>query len=74
MGENKIQNGHYLCEEVINMAITIEDILESERYKREACESCKDALKEHLTPDALAQFDKIFYSAAQGYLFRRKES
>ena len=56
------------------MAITIEDILESERNKREACESCNDALKEHLTPDTLEQFDKIFYSAAEGYLFKRKEN
>lgn len=56
------------------MTITMEDIVESNRIKKEACESCKDALKEHLTPDALEQFDKIFYSAAEGYLFKRKEN
>lgn len=35
MGENRTQNGHYLYEEVINMAITMEDIIESNRIKKE---------------------------------------
>ena len=47
------------------MAITMQDIIESNRVKDEAWNDYKESLKEKLK-DA-------FYTAAQGYIFRRKE-
>lgn len=55
------------------MAITMEDIIESNKIKKEACNNCKDALKDKLTPEQLEKFEDPFYSAAEGYLFKRKE-
>lgn len=54
-------------------AITMEDIIESNRLKKEACDNCKDALKNKLTPEQLQKFEDAFYSASKGYLFKRKE-
>lgn len=54
-------------------AITMEDIIESNRLKKEACDNCKDALKNKLTPEQLQKFEDAFYSAAKGYLFSRKK-
>lgn len=52
------------------MATTIEKIIESNRIKKEACNNCKNALKDKLTPE---QLDKdIFYSVSEKYLFSRK--
>lgn len=55
------------------MAITMKDIVESNRIKKEACNNCKDALKDKLTPEQLEKFKNAFYSAAEVYLFNRKE-
>ena len=33
------------------MATTIEKIIESNRIKKEACNNCKNALKDKLTPE-----------------------
>ena len=72
MGENRTQNGHYLCEEVINMAITIEDFLESERNKREAIENLRRDLQGTLSQTQLDKLEEIFLSCSEGYIFRRK--
>lgn len=46
---------------------------QNELAKKEICASIKDALKDCIPADKLETVDKIFYSAAQGYLFKRKE-
>lgn len=53
-------------------AITMEDIIESNRLKKEACNNCKEDLKDKLTPEQLQKFEDVFYSTAKGYLFSRK--
>ena len=54
--------------------ITTEEIWESNRLKREACESIKEALKEKLSADdiTIELFERIFWSDTQGYLFRKR--
>ena len=54
------------------MAITMEDIIESNRIKKEICDNYMDALKDKLTPEQLQKFEDVFYSTAKGYLFSRK--
>lgn len=55
------------------MNTTMEDIITSNRIKKEACESCKKDLQGILTTEQLEKFEDAFYSAAKGYIFRRKE-
>lgn len=55
------------------MNTTIEDIIASNRIKKEACESCKKDLQGILTSEQLEKFEDAFYSAAKGYIFTRKE-
>ena len=55
-------------------AITIEEIIESNRIKKEACNNCKEELKDKLMPEQLQKFEDAFYSASKGYLFKRKEN
>lgn len=55
------------------MAITMEDIIESNRIKAEAWNDCKESLKDDLTAEQLEKLEHVFYTAAQGYIFRRKE-
>ena len=54
--------------------ITTEEILESNRLKREACDSIKEALKEKLSVDTITieLFERIFRADTQGYLFRKR--
>lgn len=53
--------------------VTMEDIIESNRLKKEACDNCKEDLKDKLTQEQLQKFEDAFYSAAKGYLFSRKK-
>lgn len=53
--------------------VIMEDIIESNSLKKEACDNCKDALKDKLTPEQLQKFEDAFYSAAKKYLFSRKK-
>ena len=55
------------------MSVTMEDIIASNRAKIEACNNCKESLKGILTSEQLKKFEDVFYTAAQGYIFRRKE-
>ena len=55
------------------MAITMEDIITSNKIEAEACNNCKESLKGILTSEQLEKFEDAFYTAAQGYIFRRKE-
>ena len=71
-GESRIQKGHYLYEEVINMAITMEDIVESNRIKKEAIENLRRDLQGTLSQTQLDKLEEIFLSCSEGYIFRRK--
>lgn len=53
--------------------ITMEDIIESNRLKKEECDNCKEDLKDKLTPEQLQKFEDVFYTAAKKYLFSRKK-
>lgn len=53
--------------------ITLEDIRESNRIKKEACKSCMEQLKDVLSDKQLGQFERAFYKAVKGYLLRKKE-
>lgn len=55
------------------MTITTKDIIESNRIKAEAWNECKESLKDDLTSEQLEKIKDAFYTAAQGYIFRRKE-
>ena len=55
------------------MAITMQDIIESNRIKAEAWKDCKESLKDDLTSEQLEKLEEVFFTAAQGYIFRRKE-
>ena len=55
------------------MAITMEDIIESNRVKDEAWNDYKESLKDKFTSEQLEKIMDAFYTAAQGYIFRRKE-
>lgn len=52
---------------------TMEDVIESNRLKKEACDNCKEDLKDKLTPEQLQKFEDAFYSAAKSNLFSRKK-
>lgn len=55
------------------MAITMKDIIESNRVKDEAWNDYKESLKDNFTSDQLEKIKEAFYSATKGYIFRRKE-
>lgn len=55
------------------MAITMEDIIESNRIKTEVWKDCKESLKDDLTLEHLEKLEEVFFTAAQSYIFRRKE-
>lgn len=55
------------------MDITMEDMIESNRVKAEAWKDCKESLKDDLTSEQLEKLEEVFFTAAQGYIFRRKE-
>ena len=54
------------------MAITMKDIIESNRIKTEAWKDCKESLKDDLTSEQLEKLEEVFFTAAQGYIFKRK--
>ena len=55
------------------MAITMKDIIESNKVKDEAWNDYKKSLKDKFTSEQLEKIKDAFYTAAQGYIFRRKE-
>ena len=54
--------------------ITLEDIRESNRIKKESCKSCMEQLKDVLSNEQLEKFEDAFYSAVNGYILKRKDS
>ena len=55
------------------MAITLKDIIESNKVKNEAWNDYKERLKDKSTSEQLEKIKDAFFTAAQGYIFRRKE-
>ena len=55
------------------ITVTMEDIIESNRLKKEECDNCKDDLKDKLTTEQLQKFEDVFYTAARKYLFSMKK-
>lgn len=55
------------------MNTTMQDIIESNRIKAEAWKDCKESLKDDLTSEQLEKLEEVFFTVAQGYIFRRKE-
>lgn len=49
-------------------AITIEDIRESNRLKKEKCSEVKEAMKDILTEEQLEEFDNVFNSIMDNVL------
>ena len=45
----------------------------SEQSKKEICEAVKEQAKDYLTEEQLKEFDHIFYSVAEKYLFGAKK-
>ena len=56
------------------MTITMEDIVESNRIKKEAIENLRRDLQDTLSQTQLDKLEKIFLSCSEGYIFRRKEN
>ena len=56
------------------MNITLEDIRESNRIKKETCKNCMEQLKDVLSNEQLNKFEDAFYSAVNGYILKRKDS
>lgn len=48
------------------MAITMEDIIESNRVKAEAWKDCKESLKDNLTSEQLEKLEEVFFIASYG--------
>ena len=54
------------------MTITMEDVIESNRNKREAIENLRRDLQDTLSQTQLDKLEEIFLSCSEGYIFRRK--
>ena len=54
------------------MAITMEDVIESNRIKKEAIENLRRDLQDTLSQTQLDKLEEIFLSCSEGYIFRRK--
>lgn len=54
------------------MAITMEDVIESNRIKIEAIENLGRDLQGTLSQTQLDKLEEIFLSCSEGYIFRRK--
>lgn len=54
------------------MTITMEDVIESNRIKKEAIENLRRDLQGTLSQTQLDKLEEIFLSCSEGYIFRRK--
>ena len=52
--------------------ITLKDIKESNRIKKETCESCIEDLKGVLSDDQLKKFEEVFYEATANAILGRR--
>lgn len=54
------------------VVITLEDIKESDRLKREKCSEMKEAMKNILSEEQLEKIEDVFYIVTNGCLLKRK--
>lgn len=54
------------------MAIMMEDVIESNRIKKEAIENLRRDLQDTLSQTQLDKLEEIFLSCSEGYIFRRR--
>lgn len=54
------------------VTITMEDVIESNRIKKEAIEKLRRDLQGTLSQTQLDKLEGIFLSCSEGYIFRRK--
>lgn len=52
--------------------ITLNDIEESDILKKEACNRVKESMRDKLSEEQLQEFEKVFYSLAEGYIFAKR--
>ena len=50
--------------------ITLSEIAESERIKKEACERLKEQLKDNLSAEELDKLEEVFFECSKGFLFK----
>ena len=62
----------HVTEKKADEAITMEDIVESNRIKKEAIENLRRDLQGTLSQTQLDKLEEIFLSCSEGYIFRRK--
>lgn len=52
--------------------ITLSEIAESDRIKKETCNRLKEQLKDKLSEEELDKLEDVFYECSKGYLFKKK--
>lgn len=53
--------------------LCVEDINESNRLKKETCESCMEELRGVLSDDQLKKFEEVFYKSAANVILEKKD-
>ena len=53
--------------------ITVKDIIESNRLRKEKFEAIKNDIKDYMSKDELDKLEEVFMSETKGCLFMRKE-
>lgn len=53
--------------------LTAKDIKRNEYLKREVYKECAEMAKDYLSPEQLKEFEHIFYTVAEKYLFGEKK-
>lgn len=54
-------------------AITVKDIIESNRLRKEKFEAIKNDIKDYMSKDELEKLEEVFMTETKGCLFKRKE-
>ena len=52
--------------------ITLPEIAESDRIKKEACNRIKEQLKDKLSAEELDKLEQVFFECSKEYLFKKK--
>lgn len=52
--------------------LSIEEIRESNRLKKETCESCIEGLRGTLSEEQLKKFEEVFYMSAANVILEKK--
>ena len=57
----------------MGIIMALVEITEKEHAKKEVFNNIKDVLKQYVPADKMDEVEKIIYSVAEGYAFKRKE-